>query len=150
MNPVDLLGREIYSFSDVDRLIGLSPGTGRRWIDGYRRGGRSYDPILRSQSTGSDRVTWGEMVESRLVAQFRDQSVSLQRLRPAIERLRYEFGEYPLAMARPLLDVAGRELVMKVQTDLALDRSLQLVVVRDGQLVLTERAAGSGRRGPSL
>lgn len=146
MTPVDLLSREIYAFSDVDRLIGLTPGTGRRWIDGCRRSGKFYDPILRADSTGSDRVTWGEMVEARLVAEFRDQSVSLQRLRPAVERLRDQFGDYPLARARPLLDVAGRELVMQVQNDVSLDSALQLVVVRDGQLVLTDRAAEFSHR----
>lgn len=133
-----LLDREIYSYGDVDRLVGLPPGTARRWLDGYERQGRFYDPILRDAPTKRDAVTWGEMVEARLVAEFRDRRVPVQRLRPAIVRLREEIGPYPLAHAHPFLDVEGRELVRRVQNDVGLDRPLQLVVVRNGQTMLTE------------
>lgn len=131
-----LLDRAIYSYPDVDRLVGLRPGTARRWIDGYRRGGTEYAPVLRSTSTGSDIVTWGEMVEARLLAEFRDQRVPVRRLRPAVERLRAEFGPYPLAHARTLLEVDGRELVQRVQEEVGLEPELLLVVVRNGQLML--------------
>jgi uncharacterized protein (DUF433 family) len=76
------------------------------------------------------------MVESRLLAEYRSRDVPVQRLRPAIVALRDEFGRYPLAHARPFLDVDGRELVRVVQERVGLERSLQLVVVRNGQLVL--------------
>lgn len=131
-----LLDHAIYSYTDVDRLVGLRPGTARRWLQGYERGGRSYDPVLRPEPTGGDAVTWGEMVEARLLAEFRSRDVPVQRLRPAITRLREEFGRYPLARARPFLDVEGRELVLVVQEQVRLERPLQLVVVRNGQLVL--------------
>ncbi|NYE71799.1 DUF433 domain-containing protein [Microlunatus parietis] len=132
-----VLDRAIYSYADVDRLVGLRTGTARRWLEGYVRAGRYYDPVLRPAATGSDSVTWGEMVESRLLAEFR-RDVPVQRLRPAVVRLREEFGDYPLAVARPFLDVEGRELVRVVQDEVGLEKSLQLVVVRNGQLVLTE------------
>ncbi|HWD77234.1 MAG TPA: DUF433 domain-containing protein [Kribbella sp.] len=136
-----LLDRAIYSYPDVDRLVGLRSGTARRWLEGYERSGRFYDPVLRVEPTGGDAVTWGEMVEARLLAEFRSRHVPVQRLRPAIIRLRNEFGRYPLAHARPFLDVDGRELVRIVQEQVGLERSLQLVVVRNGQLVLAESAA---------
>jgi uncharacterized protein (DUF433 family) len=135
-----LLDRAIYSYADVDRLVGLHSGTARRWLEGYQRTGRFYDPVLRPEPTGGDAVTWGEMVEARLLAEFRNRAVPVQRLRPAIVRLRKEFGPYPLAHARPLLDVEGRELVRVVQEQVGLERSLQLVVVRNGQLVLADTA----------
>ncbi|MEV0790915.1 DUF433 domain-containing protein [Kribbella sp. NPDC050459] len=135
-----LLDRAIYSYADVDRLVGLHAGTARRWLEGYERGGRFYDPVLRAEPAGTDVVTWGEMVEARLLAEFRSRDVPVQRLRPAIIRLRNEFGRYPLAHARPFLDVEGRELVRVVQEQVGLERSLQLVVVRNGQLVLAESA----------
>ena len=137
-----LLDRAIYSYADVDRLVGLHAGTARRWLEGYTRSGRFYDPVLRDEPTGDDAVTWGEMVEARLLAEFRSKEVPVQRLRPAIVRLRGEFGRYPLAHARPFLDVEGRELVRLVQDDVGLERPLQLVVIRSGQLMLaaaTER-----------
>jgi uncharacterized protein (DUF433 family) len=135
-----LLDLAIYSFADVDRLVGLPPGTARRWIDGYRRVGVDYPPVLRPEHTGSEDVTWGEMVEARLLAEFRGQRVSLQRLRPAVQRLRDELGAYPLAHARPFLEVEGRELVRRVQDEVGLVRQLQLVVVRSGQTMLDVRA----------
>ena len=36
---VSLLDRPVYTFREVDRLLGLNQGTTRRWIDGYRRSG---------------------------------------------------------------------------------------------------------------
>lgn len=138
--PESLLDRAIYSYADVDRLAGLHAGTARRWLEGYERQGRFYDPVLRPEPTGSDAVTWGEMVETRLLAEFRDRRVPVRRMRPAIGRLRAEFGRYPLAHARPFLDVEGRELVQVVQEQVGLDRVLQLVVVSNGQYLLTDAA----------
>ena len=96
--------------------------------------------MLRPEPTGSDVVTWGEMVEARLLAEFRDRDVPLHRMRLAIVELREEFGPYPLACARPFLEVEGRELVRKIQDSVGLERRLQLVVVRSGQLMLTDEA----------
>lgn len=135
-----LLDRAIYSYTDVDRLVGLRSGTARRWLEGYERRDRFYDPVLRPEPSGSDAVTWGEMVEARFLAEFRDRRVPVQRLRSAIEKLREEFGPYPLAHARPFLEVEGRELVQVVQEQVGLERVLQLVVVRDGQFLLTNAA----------
>lgn len=134
---VSLLDRAIYSHADVDRLVGVPSGTARRWLEGYSRAGKSYAPVLREHPVEADIVTWGEMVEARLLAEFRSREVSVQRMRPAIEQLRNEFGRYPLAQAKPFLDVEGRELVRVVQDRVGLDRSLQLVVVRNGQSMMT-------------
>lgn len=135
---LSLLDHAIYSYADVDRLVGLQPGTALRWLEGYTRQGRFYEPILREGRSGSDVVTWGEMVEARLLAEYRRQRVTVQRMRPAIVRLREEFGGYPLAQARPFLDVEGRELVRVVQDQVRLERELQLVVVRSGRLMLAD------------
>lgn len=140
MGPMasSMLDRAIYSYADVDRLVGLHAGTARRWLEGYERGGRFYDPVLRPEPCGADAVTWGEMVEARLLAEFRRRDVPVQRMRPAIVLLREEFGPYPLAHARPFLEVEGRELVRVVQEQVKLERRLQLVIVRNNQLILAE------------
>lgn len=135
-----LLDRPIYSYADVDRLVGLHPGTARRWLYGYDRAGTSYEPVLRAERTETDSVTWGEMVEARLLAEFRSRRVPVQRMRPAIVQLRTEFGRYPLARARPFLEVSGRELVLRVQERVGLRRDSRLVVVRNDQYVLTDPA----------
>jgi hypothetical protein len=111
-NVIDLLSRPVYGLSQVDVLLSLRPGTSRRWIDGYARAGRSYPPVVREVSTGDEAVTWGEFVETRLLAQYRDAGVPMIRMRPAIDVLREQMQtRYPLASARTWLDVDGRELL---------------------------------------
>jgi len=135
-----LLDRVVYTYTDADRHLALPWGTSRRWLNGYVRGGTAYPPVLREEPRRADTVTWGEFVETRLLSEFREQGVSLQRLRPAVQRLREEFGRYPLAHARPFLDVEGRELVLQVQQDADVPDELRFVVVRNGQGILTRAA----------
>lgn len=132
---VDLLERPIYGLGQVDRVLGLGAGTTARWLEGYTRGGRTYEPVIREQKTGSDLVTWGEFVEVRLVAEFRDAHVPMVRLRPTVQRLRKELGtKYPLATTKPWLTVEGREVVRRTQEDL--EPRLSFTVVRSGQVQL--------------
>lgn len=136
-NVIDLLSRPVYGLAQVDALLSLRPGTAHRWIDGYSRAGRSYPPVVREVSTGDEAVTWGEFVESRFLAQFRDAGVPLIKMRPAIEVLRDQLQtNYPLASSRTWLDIDGRELVWRVQDEVGLERPLALVVVRTGQTIL--------------
>ena len=124
-----LLDREVYVMSQVDRLLDLGIGTARRWIDGYERRCRRYEPLVRAETTGSDVVTWGEFVETRLIAEYRSRGVAVVRMRPAIMALRREFEtEYPLATARPFLKEDGRDLVLRVQDETVLSPSLRFVV----------------------
>ncbi len=135
-NVVALLDRAVYGMSQVDRLLGISPGTAARWIDGYERSGRGYGPLVRSERSGSDLVTWGEFVEVRLISEYRRQGVSVFRMRPAIMALRQRFDtDYPLAAAQPFLSAEGRELVLRVQEETRLAPSLRFVV-RSGQGIL--------------
>lgn len=139
VSTTDLLDRPVYGISQVDELLALKSGTARRWIDGYTRGGKAYPPVVRVERTESELVTWGEFVETRLLSEYRDKGVPLVRMRPAIDVLRERFGwRYPLAHAKPF--VFGRELVMAAQEEVALDRALYLVVLRKGQLVLSDAA----------
>lgn len=139
-NVASLLDREVYGPGQVDRILGLSRGTARRWIDGYERLGTRYQPIVRHQQTGSPVVTWGEFVETRLISEYRNAGVNLLRMRPAIEALREEFGmTHPLASSRPFVDVEGCELVQRVQDETNLDRPLWFVI-RSGQIILPSMA----------
>ncbi len=134
---VSLLDRRVYGLLDVDRLLALPPGTARRWIDGYDRGGGHYPPVVRAERTRDEDVTWGEFVETRLLAEFRARGASMHRLRPAVVRLREEIGRYPLAHARPFLDLDGRELVHRVQRAVGIRGHEMLVVVRSGQAMMS-------------
>lgn len=95
-----------------------------------------YPPVVRPERTRDEEVTWGEFVETRLLAEFRARGASMHRLRPAVVRLREEFGRYPLAHARPLLDVDG-ELARHVQQEVGITGHEMLVVVRSGQAMMS-------------
>lgn len=132
---VSMLDRPVYSYAETDRLLRLTPGTARRWIDGYARGGREYQPVVRQTSTGSPWVTWGEFVEARLLSEFRS-SIPLTKLRPVVDWCREHFDpDYPLAYARPFLHPAGREMLALAQRVTDLDEELWMVVP-SGQGVL--------------
>lgn len=76
-------------------------------------------------------------METCLLSEYRDAGIPLIRMRPAIDRLRDELQTpYPLASARTWLDTEGRELVLKIQEAVGLERQLALVVVRTGQQML--------------
>jgi uncharacterized protein (DUF433 family) len=133
---LDLLDRPVYSFGQVDHILRLTPGTARRWIDGYSRGARTYEPVVRIASTGDEAVTWGEFVETRLLSEYRDAGVPLIRMRPTVERLREELNtRYPLASAKAWLAPDGRELIRRVQDEVGLNQRLA-IVVRTGQGIL--------------
>ena len=135
-NVIDLQDRPVYGFGQVDHILGLKAGTSQRWIDGYQRAGRTYLPVIRPEPTGAEIVTWGEFIEARLLAEYRDAGVPLVRMRPAVEKLREELNtRYPLASAKTWLDFEGRELVRKVQDDVGLDRRLLIVVRSDQQML---------------
>lgn len=134
---LDLLSRPTYSHAQVDRILRLSTGTAQRWIDGYTRGGKDYPPVIRETATGDQVATWGEFVEARLLAEYRDAGVPMLRLRPAIEELRQQLGtSYPLASAKLWLEPTGRELVERVQAEVHLESKLAMVVIRTHQQML--------------
>jgi uncharacterized protein (DUF433 family) len=138
--PAVLLERDVYSIAEAARLLGLPLATAKRWLDGYTYRKKAYRPVVRVEPTGSEIVTWAEFVELGYLREYRAKEVSLQKLRPAVDRLRAEFGaKYPLAHARPFID-QSRELLLEIQQETKLDRRLYMVVSRGGQLVLTPPA----------
>jgi len=137
-NPTDtsisILERSVYGVSEAAGLLGLHARRVSAWLDGYERGGRFYEPVIRPEHTGDDIVTWGEFVELGYLREYRRKGVPLQRLRPVIAALRNEYQTlYPLATAQPF--VYGRDLVLVLQRENALPDPLA-IVVRSGQTVL--------------
>lgn len=118
---MSLLERPVYGYAEVDRLLRVSPGTAQRWINGYRRAGVAYPPVVRESATDSRWVTWGEFVEARLLAEFR-QGIPMLKLRPVVEWLRDYTGEaYPLSYSRTFLEQDGRDLLLRAQQETNLD-----------------------------
>ena len=135
-----LLERPLYGYGQAARLLNVrGPDTVRRWVDGYERAGKIYPPVIRSESTGVEILTWGEFVETRYLARLRT-DLSLQRLRGLVEALREQFGmPYPLAHHKPFFD--GQDVVMELQEKQKVPRAMRLVVVDSGQLKLSIAAA---------
>ena len=133
---VTLLKRELYSVGEAARLLRVNARTLMNWLDGYERRGVHYPPVVRSEQTGSELLTWGEFVESALLAEYRRRrDVPLQHIRPVVERLRERYGTpYPLAHFKPY--VADRELVVQIQESAGIPSGVCFVVERKGQLIL--------------
>ncbi|MGH3823485.1 MAG: hypothetical protein ACRDRA_11750 [Pseudonocardiaceae bacterium] len=110
---ISLLHRPVYTDPQVDRLLGVTSGTARRWINGYRRGRRAYEPIIRPESRNTTWVIWGEHIEARLLANWRDvDKLLIPKLRQLTEYLRRETGEeFPLATYSTLMCPEGRSMV---------------------------------------
>lgn len=137
---ISLLDRPLYRFAEADRLLRVTPGTVKRWVDGYTRKGVSYEPIVRETSTGEPWVTWGEFVEARLLREFRPDIPTI-RLRPLVQRLREVFNKkYPLSYSRPFLMREGQELVMQAQRDTGTPQELWIVVSTGQTLIPTAEA----------
>ncbi|NIH86020.1 DUF433 domain-containing protein [Amycolatopsis granulosa] len=138
-NVVSLLDRPVYLYREVDRVLGLSNGTTRRWVNGYSRQGRDYPPILRVKPSDTEWTTWGEFVEVRILAEYRDQKIPTKRLRAAVEELRSVFDlRYPLAHARPYLEAERGDLAVRGEGLADMDDE-HLLIVRTGEMLLTGR-----------
>ncbi len=136
-----MLDRPVYTYREVDRLLGLNQDTAKRWVNGYRRAGRSYPPIVREQPSDTRWVTWGEFIETRLLSEYRDvDQIKIRKMRGVIQRLREQYDRrYPLAYSRPFVRTSDRELVARAQEEGGLDDECWFVV-RTGQYLLTPRA----------
>lgn len=134
MSVVSLLDREVYLYNEVDHLAGLRAGTARRWVNGYSRNGRDYAPILREEPRDTEWVTWGEFVETRILAEYRDQkSVKTVRLRAAVDALRQQFQiDYPLARLQPYVEIGARF------TEISVGGEIGHQVLETGQMILTD------------
>jgi uncharacterized protein (DUF433 family) len=135
---VSLLQRPVYTYPQVDRLLGLTRGTAKRWLNGYTRNRVPYPPILRHQPSETRWVTWGEFVETRFFAGYRDvDNIPAKRMRRIVEVLREQFDTtYPLAYAAPFLYSDGRLLLYQAQRTAELPDEFA-TEVETGQIVLT-------------
>ena len=121
--PGSILDQPLYTFADVDRILGLSPGTAKRWINGYESARwvtdyeltrTKYDPVVREKPIDSAWTTWGEFVEVYYLSRFRRSGIPLQKLRKTLMAIRdrlemhYLFANDKVLYADPdLLEVIG-------------------------------------------
>ena len=135
-----MLDRPVYTYREVDRLLGLNQDTARRWINGYQRSGRSYAPIVREQPLRTRWVTWGEFIETRLLSEYRDlDQIKIGKMRAVIAQLRERYDRrYPLAYSRPFVRALDREVIARAQEESGLEDEFWFVV-RTDQYLMTPR-----------
>lgn len=134
---VTVLDTEMFTEAEAARLLAVPPSTLHYWLEGGRRRGVTYPPVLRAQPRGDRVVTWAEFVEAGLLRQYRRRlNIPMAELRAFIDRLRDGLGvPYPLADRRPY--AVNRELVIEAQLSAGLPAEWCLVAEVSGQLVLT-------------
>ena len=139
---ISVLDRELFDVSLAADVLRMPSSTLDWWLEGGRRNGREYEPVIRPVSTGSKAVTWGEFVEARyLLGYRRDLGVPLLSLRRFIADVRQALNvPYPLAHQRPWVG-EGRHLLVSAQKSSELPVDLWAMWVADtGQIMLTPPA----------
>lgn len=106
-----------YTYPQVDKLLDLSGGTAKRWINGYVRNRKEYPPIVRPEPVVTSWASWGEFLEARLMANYRDiDNVPIQHIRQVVARLRDLTGDkHPLTKWSTFIKPHGRQLLFEVQ-----------------------------------
>jgi len=148
MAPISVLNRELYDIQLAARVLKMPPTTLEWWLEGGRRQGRPYPPVIRDTPTGSKVVTWGELVEARyLLAYRRELRVGLPELRAWINLAREQLGvPYPLAHQRPWVG-EGQKILTDAQLSVGLPEELwAMYQVPGGQILLLPPADAFLRR----
>lgn len=128
-----LVERLLYTYSDVGRILGLAPGTARRWINGYERRGTEYDPVVRPSPVDTSRVKWGEFIEVYYLSRFRRSGIPLQKLRGILQSVRERTDSHYLFADDSVLYADPAELEVIYELQMAEGVSTFLVK-RTGQL----------------
>lgn len=139
---ISVLDREIYTEAGAAQLLRVPRRTLHFWLDGGRRSGKSYGPVIRSAPKGAAAsLTWPEFVEAGALRCYsRHLEMRMNELQVLVVRLRGELDvPHPLADRRPYM--SNRELVFRTQHDTGLEPELWLVIDRDGELALSPPGA---------
>lgn len=91
--PVNVLDREIFSEAEAARLLRVAQGTLNYWLNGGKRRGRTYAPIIRPEPSEDRVVPWAEFVEAGLLRQYRRAlQVPMVEVRLFVDELRNRLG----------------------------------------------------------
>ncbi len=95
-----LIGIGLYTPADASRLLGVPAPRITRWLRGYSKGDREYEPLWRSQvdlDDGQVYLGFRDLMEVRIADRFIGLGISSQRVRAAIRLASTMIGD-----ARPL------------------------------------------------
>lgn len=139
----------LYTAAEASRYLSVSDSTFRSWAQGYTRHSADRadvhgDPVVTTivgQPRGAATIPFIGLAEGLVLAGIRKSGVPLQRIRPALDQLKAEFGfDHVLASRRLYSDGAEVLYDFGQHSQDADDASAlkQLVVVRNNQHVFTE------------
>lgn len=137
---IDRFADPLYTPTEVAAFLGVPSETIRRWAGGSIS--RAEEAVITAFPGGprQARIPFVGFAEAYVLRAIRRAGVSLQRIRPALERLDAEMGiQHALASQRLYTD--GAEVLLDVADEVggdAQDAVRELVVVRSGQRVLHE------------
>ncbi|MEE3500578.1 hypothetical protein [Acidiphilium acidophilum] len=115
MNDRPLIGIGLYTPTEAGRLLGVSGQRISRWLRGYSGGGRTHEPLWRSEvDIGDGHVYLGfrDLMEVRIVNRFIGLGISAQRVRAAIRLASEIVGDaHPLSTRQFQTD--GRNIFLR-------------------------------------
>jgi hypothetical protein len=89
---VTVLDREMFSEAEAARLLRVAQGTLNYWLNGGKRRGRTYPPVIRTEPRDGRVVTWAEFVEAGLLRGYRRElQVPIVEVRAFVDLLRDRF-----------------------------------------------------------
>lgn len=114
-------GTGIYTPPEAARMVGMRPGTLRRWLLGYDHDAKREAPLWRPQyePTGDDGVLLGfrDLIEARIVNALRAKKIGLPTIRICMERARSIVGQdRPFSTSQFKTD--GKTIFLEITRDL--------------------------------
>lgn len=101
----------VYTLPEAARLLRSQRATVQRWAFGYRRGGKSYPPVIDAHLPdvdGRHAVTFLELVELFTIREFRSVKVPWHKIRATFDYLSGALEtRHPFALKRWFVDKAG-------------------------------------------
>lgn len=137
-----MFDKPLYTVTEAAAYVGVPRSTFDTWVRGYLRrpAGRNAvqgNPLLTSVAGHGLTIPFVGLAEGMVLAAFRETGLPLQRIRPALERLRAEH-EFEHALASEHLYTDGAEVLYDYARAHS-DKQLRLLtVVRSGQRVFHE------------
>ena len=123
----DRVGRPLYSYADADRLAGVSRGTSKRWISGYRSnnalGERVEYPPITPDNDALGAVSFVELIEIVAIGRLKESRFSIKRIRQIVEQCQ-SLLKVPRPLAMLSFKFDGRDIfVNKGETLLGLGKN---------------------------
>jgi len=116
--PMDILGRGVYSVAEAARLTRLRTQRVREWFRGRHSESRIFRPVFESDYPVFHKeyaISFLDLIELNIGGKLRDAGISLQYLRRVYKHLEEEFGDHPFCTRQ--IFVGGKKVFTRGLTD---------------------------------